>query len=163
MTEAQAREFNIDAAHREIARRGAEGEDVSQLVVNPVTAEIVTVPVLDGDAKDLTNPLNRVEGMKAERRAVALLISHLARAGFALTGASDGEQRKRTTDAKEAMEVVFSVDQSWLYFRNPAHAKGHTVCIILGNADDGSEVAADYSVGDGFDDAIGELTDALTV
>jgi hypothetical protein len=162
MTRAEAIEQNVDAAHREIARRAAEGEDVSQLVVNPVTAAIVTIPVLAGDAEALTNPRNRVDGMRAERRAVALLIAHLAAKGFALTGASDGEARERCTTAKEAMEVVFSVDESWLYFRNPAHAKGHTVYIVLGNADDGSEVAADFSMGDGFDDAIDELFDAIT-
>ncbi len=162
MNATEARNCNIDVSHREIAHRAAEGEDVSQLAVNPVTAAIVTIPVLNGDAKDLTNQRNRVAGMRAERRAVALLIAHMAERGFALTGASDGEGRERCSTAKEAMEVVFSVDEAWLYFRNPAHAKGHTVFIVLGNADDGSEVAADYSCGDGFDEAIDELFDAIT-
>lgn len=40
MSSKQAHEFNLDAAQRELDSRNAQGEDVSELFVNPRTAAI---------------------------------------------------------------------------------------------------------------------------
>lgn len=120
----------------------------------------VKAPALDGDAARPPIPRNL-----AERHVIANLLAHLERAGFVLHSASDGEERHRVSTTKEALEVVFSVDESWLYVKKPDGAKRYALFFVLGNADDGSEVLADCAAPDpdpeGFNAAIDAFNEAL--
>jgi hypothetical protein len=116
---------------------------------------MIAAPVLDCD-KALTSIMRRDLPARCylERAIVANLIAHLQAAGFEPYKASDGEERHKVSTIKEAMEVIFSVDQAWLYVRKAGVEKGHTVMLVLGN---GEDCIADHSVGDGFDEAMDEF------
>lgn len=157
MNPIQAHQLNLDAAQRELDARNAQGEDVSALFVNQHNAAIerrlpiVEPPVLAHDTMMLTkwgNKLNQC--MRTERKLIWNLLAHLEARGFKLTGANDGDEQYKLTDMKAAMEVVFSVDEAWLYVRKNKARIGHTIFIVLGN--DGYDCVNDYSIGetDGF-------------
>jgi hypothetical protein len=99
------------------------------------------------------------------------MIAHLWDRGFKLTRVYDGEQHHRSTDAKDAMEVVFNLDQAWLYFapieatnlptvNAPRDPREHYVMLVLGN---GEDVISDWSYSerdeDGFNKSMDEFTD----
>lgn len=115
-----------------------------------MTKTLIQAPTLDCDSYiDWTdNDKRPVERMRVERTVIANLIAHLAEAGYAVTGASDGEERHKVSDMKAAMEVIFSVDESRLYVKHPDQARGQTLVIVLGN--DGYDCVADWSTADGF-------------
>jgi hypothetical protein len=121
-----------------------------------LTQNLVDAPALDHDAARAPLPHTL-----AERRVIANLIAHLERAGFELRGASDGEVRHTVRTTKEALEVIFSVDDSWLYVAKPDTARRYTVYFVLGNAPDGSEVACDWSSPDLDVDGFSEAMDAF--
>ncbi len=87
--------------------------------------------------------------MAMERKVIRHLIRTAKRHGYALTKASDGEVVHKVSTEAAAMDVVFSVDEAWLYFKHPAQPKGHSVFIVLGN--DGWDAINDHSVGEGGD------------
>jgi hypothetical protein len=119
-------------------------------------ATIVSAPALDHDAERAPLPHTL-----AERRVIANLIAHLQRAGFRLHAASDGEARVKVSTTKEALEVIFSVDDAWLYVRKSDSPRTYAIYFVLGNARDGSEVACDWSAPDpdvdGFSQAMDEF------
>lgn len=91
---------------------------------------------------------------RTERALVWNLLAHLDAAGFKLYSLSDGEERTKLTDHKEAMELVFNLDECWLHVRKMDSRKAHTIYIVLGN--DGWDAIADHSccAEDGFDAAM---------
>ena len=90
-----------------------------------------------------------------EKRVVLKMIEICAKHGYTLTGGHDGEERHKFADPVTAIGMVFSVDESWLYFKHPNEPKGHTVFLVLGN--DGWDVVADCSCSELFDAAMAEL------
>ena len=91
--------------------------------------------------------------VKLERRIVKGLVEHLKAAGFELMGLNDGEEEIETTDLKEAMEHIFNLDESHIYFKSPAGQK-HWIFLVHGN---GVDIISDYGVpkvSDGFDEAM---------
>lgn len=123
----------------------------SELRKEASTMNTVDVPDLDIDKR-----LGRVTpNGRLERRIVANLIAHLVARGWTPYELYDGETRAPVTDAKSAMELIFNLDDAWLYFRN-AHGRTHWVRLVLGN---GCDLISDYSYarpgsGDGFDTAM---------
>jgi len=109
--------------------------------------------------------------IEAERAVIRGLIRHLKTRGFALRSVDDGEERVKCSTADDALEVVFSVDECRIYFtgaRIIENALGrpadtqivYGVLIVLGNADDGSEVIADYSAVSPFSEAVHSYIEA---
>lgn len=100
-----------------------------------------------------------------ERTVVRDLIAHLSVAKFIAIGVDNGEEYITTRVTSEVMDHVFSVDEAMINFESVMNSKQHSVFIVLGNADDGSEVIADwnYSDGDadGFDKAMNAFIDTL--
>jgi hypothetical protein len=118
----------------------------------------VDVPFLDID-----NVLYHDQGRnipprgRLERRIVANLIDHLQRAGWSIFNVFDSEEDIAVGSMKEAMELVFNLDESWLDFRNAAGAE-HRVFIVLGN---GVDCIADYNYSEGGKDNFDEAMKAF--
>lgn len=95
--------------------------------------------------------------MALERKVVRHLIRTAKAHGYAVTKVWDGGEMVRVKNETEAMNAVFSVDESRIYFKHPAEDKGHCACIVLGN--DGWDAIADASMGERWDAVIGENGD----
>jgi hypothetical protein len=90
-----------------------------------------------------------------EKQVVRHLIRTAKQHGFAVTKVYDGEEMVKCTTETEAMDAVFSVDDSTIYFKHPDQPKGHSAYIVLGNS--GPEAIADTSVGALWDAVTEEL------
>lgn len=139
-------------------------ETVAAEVLRPFSAPpagAVTVPALDHDAAMLLNFGTKVSvSGKLERRIVANLVAHLARRGFLPHSVHDGELTTRVYSAKEAMELIFDLDQVSLRFqrgtdRHRSSGKIHGVLLVVGN---GVDILSDWNYtegdADGFDAAM---------
>jgi len=92
---------------------------------------------------------------EAERKVVTKLIEIALARGFTLHSVSDGEEREKVSTTEQALEVVFSVDESTIYFAPPATSEDkrrHCAVIVLGNS--GWDAVADASVGPGWDEVM---------
>lgn len=87
-----------------------------------------------------------------ERKVIAHLIQTAQAAGYALVAVNDGEERVRVSTEAEALEAVFSVDDSRIIFKHPEEEKGHCAVIVLGNS--GWDCVADASMGGHWDAVI---------
>jgi hypothetical protein len=96
---------------------------------------------------------------KNERRVIYGLLCYLFQAGFVPVKLDDGEEIEHMQldgqeRIKEAMELIFNLDDCKLYVKKEGFTP-HYVMFVLGNADDGSEVIADWGYSeadaDGFD------------
>ena len=87
--------------------------------------------------------------MAMERKVVRHLIRTAKAHGYTLTKVNDGEEVVKCRTEAEAMDAVFSVDESTIYFRRPSEPVGHCAVIVLGN--DGWDAIADNSEGEGWD------------
>ena len=90
-----------------------------------------------------------------ERRIVWNLIQHLAAAGHQVVEVFDGEEYARTPTPKDAMEVIFNLDEARVFFMKSRNPGKHGVYLVLGNDLD---VVSDWSYStndpDGFDAAM---------
>ena len=110
----------------------------------------LTCPAIPGD--NSTPHPSVAKRCRVERDMMFSLLTHLHNHGFDVTGASDGEERHKCTTILQALTVVFSVDDSAVFVRRAGDAKGHTLCVILGNS--GYDSVSDYSIGPGFTEAM---------
>lgn len=107
----------------------------------------------------------------AERRVVFDLCQHMIEAGFVIHSVYDGDDEtlllNHPDPVKEAMELIFNLDEASLRFTHKTFNgyPPHGVLLVLGNADDGSEVIADWNYskddGDGFNKAVEAFTATL--
>lgn len=110
----------------------------------------VTVPALDHDAMMLKRFGRKVlVNGRLERRIVANLIAHLESNGFHVTSVYDGEEDIKVTDMKSAMELIFNLDDSRVYFSAGPTADDHSVVLVLGN---GIDVVSDWTFTEGDPD-----------
>lgn len=106
-----------------------------------------TVPALDIDA-EMATKYGRTLGprQRLERRIVAALGAYLGAAGFVPALVDYGDDRVETPTIKDAMELIFNLDDAWLYFKEPS-GRLHGVYLVLGNS--GDDVISDYTCGVG--------------
>lgn len=96
--------------------------------------------------------------MALEREVVAKLIEVAAKHGYAITKVDDGgEERIKCTTAEQAMDAVFAVDESTMFFKHPDQPKAHCAVIVLGNS--GYDCIANNSEGQIWSDVIAEVGD----
>ena len=93
--------------------------------------------------------------MNMERRMVRRLIRTAKVHGYAVTKVNDGEEIVKCSTETEAMDAVFAVDESHIYFKHPEEPKGHCAFIVLGN--DGWDAIADNSMGGKWDAVMAEM------
>lgn len=93
--------------------------------------------------------MNAEKRQEIERKIVRKLIRSMKAAGWVIARINDGGEPDEDTikpNETEAMDCVFSVDESTIYFKKKAGTGDgvtHTVCIVLGN--DGYDCIADHS------------------
>jgi len=98
-----------------------------------------------------------------ERRAVRKMLRALKAAGWSVAWVWDGGERSATLGTEaEVMEAVFGLDDSTVTVRNAAGVT-HGIYIVLGNADDGSEIIADHGYTEGDPDGFSALMDDIMV
>lgn len=97
--------------------------------------------------------MNVKQRQEIERKVVRKLIRDMKAAGWEITRINDGGEPDEDTldpNETEAMDTVFSVDESTIYFHKsfpigPSNGMTHFAQIILGN--DGWDCIADHSCG----------------
>ena len=90
--------------------------------------------------------------MTMERKVVRHLIRTAKAHGYQLKAVWDGGERVKCDLESEAMDSVFSVDESTIYFKHPDELEGHCAFIVLGN--DGWDAIADNSQGGKWDEVM---------
>lgn len=93
------------------------------------------VPELDIDKRILREPLQLTPRHKIERRVVWNLCDHLHRAGFDIRGVYDGEEYTKVSTAKDAMELIFDLDEASLRVAKSGYAE-HGILLVMGNGED---------------------------
>ena len=103
--------------------------------------------------------MNIKKRIAVERRLVRHLIRVMDLAGWKISCIDDGGEFVKINSELEAMETVFSVDESRIYFKKGAQK--HIVLIVLGN--DGFDAIADYSTSvddvDGFSAVMNKVSE----
>lgn len=107
-----------------------------------------TPPTLQIDAGRVLDARQRTE-----RFVVWNLLDHLAGEGWEVKHVSDGAERYKTASQQEVMELVFNLDESWLYAFNGN--RRHSIFLVLGN--DGYDAVADWGYSDGDADGFNAL------
>ena len=95
------------------------------------------------------------ERIATERCLVAKLIEVAQAHGYALRAVDDGEERVKIVTTDQALDAVFSVEESTIFFHHPDEPKSHCARIVLGN--DGYDAIADHSQGGKWDAVMAEV------
>ncbi|WPK42363.1 hypothetical protein [Pseudomonas phage Ppu-503] len=125
-------------------------------------AEFVKIeaPTLAIDAELYKGRVMSLEA-KAERRIVANLLAYLEHHGWSLATVWDGEEDCPAANVREAMELVFNLDEARVYVKKP-NAAGvntfHSVVLVMGNA---SDIICDYTFTQGDPDGFAACMDAF--
>ena len=80
-----------------------------------------------------------------ERKVLRAALVSIEKAGWTVTGVSDGETVETTATIDAALDVVDSVDDSRIKVTGSDGARSW-LQIVRGNAKDGSEIIADHGV-----------------
>lgn len=116
------------------------------------------VPALDID-KILYKGRQMSDRSRIERKIVANLCNFMSLHGFSIHSVWDGEELERPKTTKEAMELIFNLDESSLRFQKNGF-KPHGVYLVLGN--DGWDVIADWNYTDGDPDGFNARMDEFS-
>lgn len=104
---------------------------------------MVDVPTLDVDQEAAKRGRTISHEGRMERRVVAGLIDHLKDQGYnPIEVMCEGETEGEVHDKKDAMEIVFNLDDSVIVFQGPDGDR-HGVLLIQGN---GLDIVSDYGV-----------------
>jgi hypothetical protein len=122
-------------------------------------------PALDCDKDFNTRVVGSVKGRcRLERRVVWNLLVNLAAAGWIPVRVNNGDEdcvisTAATTHEKcvEAMERVFEVDESRVFFRHATEPPEMWAFVVLGN--DGYDAISDYTLGGTFEAVLNEFSD----
>jgi hypothetical protein len=110
----------------------------------------VTVPALDIDAtlaKIARDGWTPGPQRKLEQRIVWALFEHLAANGWTVNAVNDGDEWHRVDSPKEAMEIIFNLDDSWVRLLNADRSVMRRLFLVGGN---GTDIIADYSASEDF-------------
>lgn len=69
-----------------------------------------------------------------ERAIVWNLCAHLQANGWHVSDINDGDDITQVDNAQHAMELIFNLDEAWLFFRKGRD--DHAVYLVLGNGED---------------------------
>lgn len=89
--------------------------------------------------------MNYEQRSAIEKKIVRKLIRVAKAAGFAIAYIDDGEERVKVAGEKEAMDLIFDLDEAGICFKGQEGR--FAVLLVLGN--DGYDVIADYSFREG--------------
>jgi hypothetical protein len=94
--------------------------------------------------------------MRTERTELRRLLEHLYARGFRVSGIDDGPGRRGVWGG--VVEAVTAVDSSTLFIQRPGIQGEGSIDLVLGNANDGSEIVSDYGWPNGDPD---KFSDAM--
>ena len=94
--------------------------------------------------------------MRTERTELRRLLEHLYARGFRVSGIDDGGGRRGVWGG--VVEAVTAVDSSTLFIQRPGIQGEGSIDLVLGNANDGSEIVSDYGWPNGDPD---KFSDAM--
>jgi hypothetical protein len=94
-----------------------------------------------------------------EEKIILATDKALSQHGWTLVGVNDGEDFIRHDDINKALEDIFAVEESYIYYTKDGKRK--CVYLILGNGNYGLDVISDYSTGNGFDEIIDAVLENL--
>lgn len=121
----------------------------------------IEAPALDVDKRmaELGSPQTSVHA-RLERRVVANLINFLGENGWTPCeiGNFDHPEDYPITDMKSAMEMIFNLDEAYIYFKNDAGRK-HYVFFVRGNSPE--ELISDWSYARNEDDSFNAVMEAF--
>ncbi len=81
----------------------------------------------------------------AEKRWIRKLVKALVAAGWTVDVSYGGGDIVECNSVEDVMKAVHACDEEWLLPRHPSYGTSN-VYLVYGNADDGSEVIADYGM-----------------
>ena len=123
--------------------------DTTEWTVAPWTVRH-DVPALDHDKMMAERFGSEISPrMRIERRVVFNLCEYLLANGFELLQVYDGDEFTKVKTSKEAMELIFNLDEASLRVRKAGRRPDgkrwpeHGILIVLGN--DGWDAVADYN------------------
>lgn len=87
------------------------------------------------------------EQNKLERRIVARLVRYLEINGFSVVAVWDGEELEAANNAKQAMELIFNLDEASLKVKGAG--KQHGILLVVGN---GEDIVCDWAYTEGDPD-----------
>lgn len=100
---------------------------------------------------------------QAERRVIRGAIRALKAAGWLPLEVNDGGETDEPAATEGAMiEAACAVDQAHLYFKHADHERRCWFMVVFGNAEDGSEVIADYCCPDDGRKSFSDTLDSYT-
>lgn len=96
-----------------------------------------------------------------EEKIVRHMVEKLAEAGWALKEVFDGGETIKTTTAAEAIDVMNSVEESYIRFEKNGETR--TIYVINGNGNDGWDLITDYSYveGDDFNEVMEAVSEKI--
>jgi len=85
--------------------------------------------------------------LAAEQGVVCRIVTHAIESGLnvSLNNGGDDDEIKNSVSVDDVMDEACAVDEETLTFRDADGKFVGSVCLVYGNADDGSEVVSDYS------------------
>lgn len=93
--------------------------------------------------------------VRRERRIVWNLFAHLLADGWHVSRVFDGDEYVRVNTSKDALEVIFNLDDATVYF-SKIHVGTHGVKLVLGNDID---IISDWYFTDGDPDGFSAAMD----
>lgn len=87
--------------------------------------------------------------VRREWRIVWNLIKHLNASGWAVVKVYDGDEYTHTVSEKQALEVIFNLDDAQVGFKKEGPTKTHYVKLVLGNDLD---IISDWNYSEGDPD-----------
>jgi hypothetical protein len=117
-------------------------------------------PALKHDAMMLERFKQEVSANgRLERRIAWNLLMWLEQNGFRLVSLWDGEEWTELNSAKEAMELMFNLDEAHLYVKKPTTGQ-HRIYFVFGN---GTDIIADHTYAEGDPDSFMKVMDDFDV
>lgn len=125
-----------------------------------MNAPFLIVPALDQDALMARKFGQQLDlRMKNERRIVFALLTYLETHGFEVRRVYDGDDYTECTTPKEAMELIFNLDEVSVRVRKSGFGE-HGVLLIMGNDND---IISDWTFHDDDRDGFRAVMDAFDV
>lgn len=124
--------------------------------------DLIQAPALDHDAMMASRFGSKLDQrMLNERAVVWTLCQFLDGHGFDVISVHDGVESTKVSTAKEAMELLFNLDEGVLRVRKQGFNRQQGIWFIFGNGNEGWDVISDHSYDDADIDGFNQVMDGF--